>query len=83
MIEEGARERGTDTCWGPFGAGGDRPVVTADGQIGVFRPSSGQWFFDLDDNHAWSGCAVDLCRGPFGASADLAVDAVGSFAPTP
>ena len=77
---------GTDTCWGPFGADTDRPVVTADGQIGVFRPVTNQpglWFFDLDNNHAWSGCAVDLCRGPMGASADLAVDAVGSFAPTP
>jgi len=72
---------GTDLCLGPFGAPGDLPVVAnmdADitPEIGVFRPSTGMWYFDLD-NDGWTGCEADLgtdrCLGPFGAPGDLPV----------
>ncbi len=73
---------GQDGCLGPFGAPGDQPGMTdinGDEQLefGVFRPSTGQWYFDLDHNGIWSGCGVDGCYGPFGAPGDL--PAVGAW----
>jgi hypothetical protein len=41
--------------------------------IGVFRPSSRQWFLDLNGNGRWDGCTTDDCLGPFGLVNDLAV----------
>ena len=38
---------------------------------GVFRPSAGQWFLDLNGNGWWDGCAVDLPE--FGAPGDVPV----------
>jgi Divergent InlB B-repeat domain len=41
--------------------------------LGIFRPSTGEWFFDANGNGKWEGCNVDLCLGPFGADGDLPV----------
>jgi hypothetical protein len=41
--------------------------------LGIFRPSTGEWFFDVNGNGVWEGCNVDLCLGPFGADGDLPV----------
>jgi Divergent InlB B-repeat domain len=41
--------------------------------LGIFRPSTGEWFFDANGNGIWEGCNVDLCLGPFGADGDLPV----------
>lgn len=47
-----------DRCLGPFGADGDLPVAgdwTGNGvsNIGVFRPSTGEWLLDLNGNGNW------------------------------
>jgi hypothetical protein len=67
---------GTEGCH-EFGTNGDLPVVgdwTGDGvsKIGVFRPSSGKWYLDLNGNGQWDGCTVDGCY-VFGAAGDLPV----------
>jgi hypothetical protein len=42
--------------------------------LGIFRPSTGEWFFDANGNGIWEGCNVDLCLGPSsGADGDLPV----------
>ena len=41
--------------------------------IGIFRPTTGEWFLDMNGNGIWEGCTVDLCLGPFGGEADLPV----------
>jgi hypothetical protein len=55
-----------DLCLGPFGKDGDMPVVgdwTGNGvsDIGVFRPSTGEWLLDLNSNGQWDGCNIDRC----------------------
>jgi hypothetical protein len=40
--------------------------------VGVFRPSSGQWFLDLNGNGQWDGCGVERC-GNFGLPGDIPV----------
>jgi fibronectin type 3 domain-containing protein len=67
-----------DGCYGPFGVSGDLPVAgdwNADGitRIGVFRPSTGKWYLDLNGNGQLDGCGVDGCYGPFGMSGDRPV----------
>jgi List-Bact-rpt repeat protein len=57
-----------DTILGPFGLLGDRPIVGDwDGngktKIGVFRPSTGEWFLDLNGNGIFDGCQSDICIG--------------------
>jgi hypothetical protein len=53
--------------------------VDGDGisEIGVFRPATGQWFFDLDKNGSWNDCQAnggsDLCFDKFGAPTDIPV----------
>jgi subtilisin len=44
-----------------------------DAIIGVFRPSTGRWYIDLDGNGTWSGCGPDGCWGIFGSRGDLPV----------
>jgi hypothetical protein len=67
---------GTDGLY-LFGKSGDLPVTgdwNNDGiaEIGVFRPSTGQWLLDLNGNRKWDGSGVDgLYR--FGQSGDLPV----------
>ena len=65
-----------DTCIDSFGQPGDLPVIgdwdgTGAVKIGVFRPSMGEWFLDLNGNGLWDGCQVDRCLGPFGQEGDL------------
>jgi hypothetical protein len=57
---------------------GDVPIVgdwTGRGrtQLGLFRPSSGQWFLNRNANRAWNGCAKDTCISSFGIPGDLPV----------
>lgn len=57
---------------------GDVPVAgdwTGRGttQLGLFRPSTGQWFLDRSGNRAWNGCKKDLCVDSFGVSGDIPV----------
>jgi hypothetical protein len=66
-----------DLCIASFGAPGDLPVVGDwDGRgtdnIGVFRPSTAEWFLDLNGNGIWDGCSVDACLS-FGDAGDLPV----------
>ena len=61
-----------------FGASIDLPVVgdwdgTGKARIGVFRPSTGEWFLDMDGNGKFDGCIIDACLGPFGQPGDLPV----------
>jgi hypothetical protein len=52
---------------------GDLPLVgdwKGDGitQVGLYRPSTGQWFLDRNGNGSWDGCSRDLCISSFGAA---------------
>jgi hypothetical protein len=58
-----------------FGKAGDRPVTgdwNDDGltEIGVFRPSTGEWLLDLNANDKWNGRSVDGLY-QFGQPGDL------------
>jgi hypothetical protein len=60
-----------------FGISGDLPVTgdwNNDGvtDIGVFSPTTGEWFLDLNGNHRWDGSAVDGLY-LFGKTGDLPV----------
>jgi hypothetical protein len=64
-----------------FGAPTDIPVagdMNGDGysEVGVYRPSTGQWFFDLD-TPGWTNCiadgGTDLCLAQFGGPSDIPV----------
>jgi hypothetical protein len=55
----------------------ERPVTgdwngTGKTEIGVFRPSTGEWFLDLNGNGKLDACGVDACIGPLGSSGGLA-----------
>jgi hypothetical protein len=67
-----------DKCLDPFGDVGDLAVAgdwdgSGKSAPGLFRPSTGQWFLDLNGNGQWDGCTVDKCLGPFGIAGDLPV----------
>ena len=58
-----------------FGQNGDLPVTgdwNNDGvsEIGVFRPSTGEWLLDLNGNDKWDGSGVDGLY-KFGQNGDL------------
>ncbi len=79
-IKMGKRCSG-DFCVSSFGQAGDLPVVgdwdgSGTDNIGVFRPSTGDWLLDLNGNGVFEGCVVDLCYN-FGQQGDLPV--VGSW----
>ncbi|HVO92708.1 MAG TPA: hypothetical protein VMT22_07700, partial [Terriglobales bacterium] len=42
-------------------------------RIGVFRPSTGQWFLDANGNGLFDGCSIDTCVSSFGSGAMLPV----------
>lgn len=42
-------------------------------KIGIFRPSTGEWFLDRSGNGQWDGCQADLCIAGFGQPDDLPV----------
>ena len=68
---------GKDTCF-YFGVPGDMPVVgdwngTGISKIGVFRPSTGEWFLDLNGNNQWDGPSLDLYLPNFGNPGDIPV----------
>ncbi len=68
-----------DECTNEFGTLGDIPLVgdwvgLGTEAIGVFRPSTGQWFLDGNGNGRWDGCAVEFCLlQPFGDDGTLPV----------
>jgi hypothetical protein len=57
---------------------GDLPVTgdwSGDGvtKVGLYRPSTGQWFLDRNGDRSWDGCRRDLCISEFGTAEDLPV----------
>ncbi len=57
---------------------GDIPVAgdwTGSGttQLGLFRPSSGEWFLNRNGKRSWEGCRKDTCITNFGEAGDLPV----------
>jgi hypothetical protein len=58
-----------------FGRAGDRPVAVAD-HIGVYRPSTREWFVDTNNNHRYDRGTDDyVAAGYFGDPEDLPVSA--------
>ena len=56
---------------------GDLPVVgdwkgAGDSQLGLFRPSTGEWFLDYNGNKYWNGCSKERCM-VFGTAGDRPV----------
>jgi hypothetical protein len=41
--------------------------------VGVFRPSTGEWFLDKNGNGQLDACVVDTCIRSFGKTGDLPV----------
>jgi hypothetical protein len=67
-----------DKCFSTFGQRNDFPVAgdwdeSGKAKIGVFRPSTGEWFFDMNGNGNFEGCNVDACITSFGQTGDLPV----------
>jgi hypothetical protein len=67
-----------DECDQSFGTQSDLPIVgdwngTGSEEIGVFKPTTGQWYVDRNGNGRWDGCRRDKCFGPFGLEGDLPV----------
>jgi hypothetical protein len=67
-----------DRCVEDFGSAGGLPVAgdwdgSGKSKIGVWRPSTGQWFLDLNGNGVWDGCSVDICVAGFGVLGDVPV----------
>jgi hypothetical protein len=57
---------------------GDIPVTgdwTGSGttQLGLFRPSTGEWFLNRNGNRSWNNCKKDTCISSFGEVGDLPV----------
>jgi hypothetical protein len=85
-----------DTCGYSLGEPGDLPVVgdwTGNGQkrLGVYRPSTRKWYFDINGNGNLDSCTTDICTKSFGAAGDLPVvgdwtgsgkDKIGVFRPS-
>jgi hypothetical protein len=85
-----------DACPKSFGQVGDLPVVgdwkgKGKTRIGVYRPSTGQWFLDWNGNRKNDNCEADECAASFGLPEDLPVvgdwngngkDKIGVFRPS-
>lgn len=57
---------------------GDIPVAgdwTGSGttQLGLFRPSTGEWFLNRNGKRSWDGCRKDTCITNFGEAGDVPV----------
>ena len=68
---------GVDVITDAFGIPSDHPVAgdwNGDGidDIGVWRPSSGRYYLDIDGSRTWT-TGVDLVSAPFGVATDLPV----------
>jgi len=80
-------------CLGPFNVPPPSPPATADGDlpvvgdwtgtgfsnIGVFRPSTGEWFLDLNGNGQWEGCNIDGCLLSVTSQTSLPLPVVGDW----
>ena len=60
---------------------GDLPVVgdwkgAGVSELGLFRPSTGQWFLDYNGNKSWNGCNNGRCIESFGTAGDQPVTGV-------
>jgi len=42
-------------------------------KIGVYRPSTGEWFLDLNGNGVWENCGTDHCVSTFSSRAGIPV----------
>ena len=42
-------------------------------ELGLYRPSSGEWFLDTDGDHVWRTCEHDMCVESFGSPGDMPV----------
>jgi hypothetical protein len=67
-----------NACRYIYGEPGDLPVVgdwTGEGRarIGVFRPGTGEWHFDINGDGDLAGCNLNSCSRFFGGSGDLPV----------
>lgn len=67
-----------DKCLGCFGTNGDLPVLcdwdgTGRISIGVFRPSRGMWYLEMNGIGKSDGCKINARVGPFGQPGDLPV----------
>ena len=59
-------------------ANGDIPVAgdwTGSGtsRVGLYRPSTGQWFLDSNGSRSLNSCSKDTCVNDFGAPGDLPI----------
>ncbi len=68
-----------DLCIVSFGKTGDLPIsgdwtgITGVSSIGVFRPSTGEWFLDRNGNGKWDGETLDTYVAGFGQAGDIPV----------
>jgi hypothetical protein len=67
-----------NACRYIYGEPGDLPVTgdwTGEGRtkIGVFRPATGEWHFDINGDGDLAGCNLNSCSRFFGGSGDLPV----------
>jgi hypothetical protein len=67
-----------DTCITSFGQAGDLPVIgdwngTGISKIGVFRPTTGEWFLDLDGDGKWDGPTADLYVTGYGEAGEIPI----------
>lgn len=67
-----------DLCIASFGSPGDIPLAgdwngTGITQIGLFRPSTGEWFLDRNGNGHWDGADIDLYVTGYGQAGDVPV----------
>ena len=62
------------TSLAPYGASGDIPFMNNIGEFGVYRPSTGMWYTDVDGLGWWNGGSPcdgvrERCEGPWGGQA--------------
>jgi hypothetical protein len=68
----------SDNCYSDFGGIHDLPVAgdwngTGKTRIGIFRPSTGEWFLDENGNGRHDSCGTDICINAFGLPGDRPV----------